>query len=112
MADKGPDLWIFHYLGDTIIPIDTSSSGKNCLSWVRTVYQKPGLDFSLSHEAEVCFCLYTSSGQKVYEKQLGKLKPGVHTIDISGPGPGLYFLSLRTEQEIYYKKIIFTSERR
>ncbi len=52
-----PDLWIFHYLGDTIIPPDTQEDGNHYLDWIRTVYGPPGLEFSLNKEANVSFSL-------------------------------------------------------
>jgi len=104
----GQELYILHYLGDTIIPPDTSDTSEHYLDWMRTVYERPGLDFLLSREAYVSFSLYNTTGQKIYSQDLGLLEPGPHQITIWGPRPGLYFIFLRINEQRLYRKLLFT----
>ncbi|MEO0181769.1 MAG: T9SS type A sorting domain-containing protein [candidate division WOR-3 bacterium] len=100
---------IFHYIGDTI-PEDTSDTTEHYLEWVRTIYTGPELSFSISQQARVSFSLFNISGQKAYERDLGTLAPGPHTISLPGLKPGVYFLHLRINNKLIEKKIIFTQE--
>ncbi len=101
----GDDLYILHYLYDTI-PEDT---GNPYLEWVQTIYGNPGLRFSLKQESQVSFALFNAAGQRAYQKDLGTLKPGPHTITLPGGlNPGVYVLFLKTNEQISNRKIVFT----
>ena len=107
--DHSIDLYILHYKYDTIIPPDTGDTSERYLDWMRTVYERPGLDFLLSREAYVSFSLYNTTGQKIYSQDLGLLEPGPHTITLPGGlNPGVYVLFLKTNEQISNRKIIFT----
>ncbi|MEO0139992.1 MAG: hypothetical protein ABIM88_00395 [candidate division WOR-3 bacterium] len=109
MYTGGDDLYILHYKYDTIIPPDTGDTSEDYLDWVRTVYGNPGLEFSLSQEAYVSFSLFNAAGLKAYEKDLGLLEPGPHTITLPGGlNPGVYVLFLKTNEQSTNRKIIFT----
>jgi hypothetical protein len=104
-------LAIYHYKYDTIppdtIPADTLPE---YLEWVRTIYGRSELQFSLKNKARVSFSLFNSAGQISYEKDIGELSPGPHTIPLPGLKPGVYFLELRIGNRAIKKKIIFTEE--
>ncbi|MGB9589615.1 MAG: LVIVD repeat-containing protein, partial [Candidatus Hydrothermia bacterium] len=74
-------LAIFQFSGDTV-PSDTTDTTNPYISWVRTVYDYPRLDFTLEKEAQVSFSLYTVLGSKAHYQDLGLLEPGLHTIGL------------------------------
>lgn len=100
-------LAIFQFSGDTV-PTDTSDTTSHYIDWVRTVYGPPGLWFSLSKEANVSFSLYTATGAKAYQKDLGLLEPGPHMVGLPNLRPGIYVLLMKTNEESFRKNIVFT----
>ncbi len=101
-------LVIYHYKYDTIpVPEDTSV---HYLEWVRTIYGRPEISFSLKSQAKVSFSLFNSAGQKAHERDLGTLSPGPHTVSLPGLKPGVYFLELRIDKRVISRKIIFTTQ--
>jgi len=103
-----PDLYILHYLGDTIIPPDTQEDRNHYLEWIRTVYGPPGLRFSLEYPAYVSFSLFGTSGSKAYQEDLGLLGPGPHTITLPRMRAGVYVLYMKTNEESFKTKLVFT----
>jgi len=103
-ASSEQDIVIFRYSGDTI-PQDTAT---NYLDWVRTVYGPPSLQFSLKYESEVCFSLFNVAGQRAYERDLGILEPGPHTVELPRMNPGVYLLLLDANGRKYLERIVFT----
>jgi len=104
-ADHSIDLYILHYLYDTI-PEDT---GNPYLAWIQTIYGNPGLRFSLKQESQVSFSLFNAAGQRAYQEDLGLLGPGLYTITLPGGlNPGVYVLFLKTNEKSSNRKIIFT----
>ncbi len=102
------DLWILHYLGDTIIPPDTGDTSEHYLDWMRTVYGPPGLEFSLNKEANVSFSLFNAAGLKAFEKNLGLLEPGLHIVGLPHLRPGVYFIHMRANEESLFERLVFT----
>lgn len=99
-------LAIFQFSGDTLIP-DTSDTSNPYLEWVRTVYGPPGLWFSLSKEAHVSLSLYTATGAKAYQKDLGLLKAGPYMIGLPNLRPGVYVLYMKTNEESFSASLVF-----
>jgi len=108
MYSGGDDLYILHYKYDTIIPPDTGDTSERYLDWMRTVYGNPGLEFSLNRKAMVSFSLFNAAGLKAFDKDLGLLEPGPHTITLPALRPGVYFLNLKANEESFKTKVIFT----
>jgi hypothetical protein len=75
---------------------------------VRTVYDRPGLEFSLLEKASVSFSLYTALGAKAYQKDLGLLEPGPHIITLPNMRPGVYVLLMKTNDRSFSTNIVFT----
>jgi len=101
-------LAIYHYLYDEVEENSPGSSG-HYLEWLRTIYDRPELRFSLSQEANVSFSLFNSAGQRAFEKDLGLLEPGSHTIDLPGLKAGVYFLFMETNEEKLSRKVVFSN---
>jgi len=97
---------IFQYAGDQVKeePLPSSS----VISFLRTIYTEPGLEFSLSGQAQVSFSLFNSVGQKAYQKDLGLLEPGLHRVALPQLGTGVYFLFLSANGTRFYQKLVFT----
>jgi hypothetical protein len=102
----GQQLAIFQYAGDQVKeePLPSSS----VISFLRTIYPEPGLEFSLSGQAQVSFSLFNSVGQKAYQKDLGLLEPGLHRVALPQLGTGVYFLFLSANGTRFYQKLVFT----
>ncbi len=107
-VDHSIDLYILRYKYDTIIPPDTGDTSERYLDWMRTVYGNPGLEFSLNRKAMVSFSLFNAAGLKAYDKELGLLEPGPHTITLPALRPGVYFLNLKANEESFKTKVVFT----
>ena len=99
---------IYQYAGDQVK--EEPKPSPSVLSFLRTIYLEPGLEFSLSQEAGISFSLYNAVGQRVSEKELGILGPGLHRIALPDLGTGVYFLELRIDKRVISKKLIFTQE--
>jgi len=104
----GQQLAIYQYAGDQVK--EEPKPSPPVLSFLRTIYLEPGLEFSLSQEAGISFSLYNAVGQRVSEKELGILGPGLHRIALPDLGTGVYFLELRIDKRVISKKLIFTQE--
>ena len=104
----GQELYILHYLGDTIIPPDTQEDGNHYLEWIRTIYGPPGLRFSLEYPAYVSFSLFGISGSKAYQEDLGYLESGPHNITLPRMRAGVYVLYMKTNDESFKTKLVFT----
>ena len=104
LEDTIKRLGIFHYFGDSGLP----DTGDRYFDWVRTVYGPPGLEFSLKEQTGVSFFLFNVAGQKAYEQDLGILEAGPHIVALPLLGPGVYFLSLKTNETTFNTKIVFT----
>lgn len=102
---KSP-LAIFQFSGDTLV--SDSDTSNPYIDWVRTVYDRPGLEFSLLEEASVSFSLYTALGAKAYQKDLGLLEPGPHIITLPNMRPGVYVLLMKTNDRSFSTNIVFT----
>ena len=100
-------LAIFQFSGDTLVP-DTSDTSNPYLDWVRTIYDYPGLQFSLSKEAHVSFSLYTALGARAYQQDLGLLEPGPYIVAIPDLRSGVYVLFMKTNEESFSTNIVFT----
>jgi len=100
---RSPGIAIYRYTTD-VPPPDTAVE---YLDWITTVYKQPGLSFSISQKSHVSFKLYNILGQKAYERDLGILEPGPHSVRLPDMGPGVYFLFLKANKATLRKKIIF-----
>ena len=99
-------LAIFQFSGDTLA--SDSDTSNPYINWVRTVYDRPGLEFSLLEKASVSFSLYTALGAKAYQKDLGLLEPGPHIITLPNMRPGVYVLLMKTNDRSFSTNIVFT----